>query len=130
MSSNGSRRFFMYTADNGSEYAVDLDESIYETADLGFQQLPGQRDVLAATSTYPLKMRYINCSRVENNVTIRNRFFVGTNAAFIALQDTGSVTVDGTEWNISLPIGERRKLVPATDTGQQDGDNDSNIVTT
>lgn len=127
--STGSRRYFMYTSDNGSEYAVELDESIYEVTALGFAALPGQRDVLGVNSTRPLRMRYVNCSRVNSNQqTERASFFVGSSAAFVALQNTGSVTVDGDQWNISSVRGEQRKLVPATDTGLLDGDVDDNIV--
>lgn len=124
----GSRRFFMYTADNGSEYAVELDESIYETAALGFATLPGQRDVISASGRLPLAMRYVNCSRVDaNDRTIRAQFFVGSSAAFVALQNAGTVTVDGDAWNLSSVRGEQRKIVPATDTESLDGDTDDNI---
>lgn len=124
----GSRRYFMYTADNGSEYAVELDESIYETTALGFQQLPAQRDVIGQNSTRPLSMRKVNCVRVEGTQTERATFFVGSAAAYVALQTSGSVTVDGDEWNISSFRGEQRKIVPATDTESLDGDVDDNLA--
>lgn len=124
----GSRRYFMYTADNGSEYAVELDESIAETAALGFETLPGQRDIISASGRLPLRMRYVNCSRVDsNNLTQRARFYVGSSAAFVALQNAGTVTVDGDPWNLSSVRGEQRAIVPATDTEQLDGDTDDNI---
>jgi len=124
----GSRRWFMYTADNGVEYGVELDESIYETASLGFQNLPGQRDVILANSSRPVSMRYINVVRVDaNDMTERARLFVGTAAAFTALQNTGTVTVDGEAWGLSSVRGESRKLIPATDTEKLDGDTDDNI---
>lgn len=124
----GSRRWFMYTADNGTEYGVELDESIYETAALGFSALPGQRDVIVASSTRPVSMRRINVVRVdENDVTERATLFVGSAAAFAALQTTGTVTVDGETWGLSSVRGERRKLIPATDTEKLDGDADDNI---
>lgn len=128
MAETGSRRYFMYTSDNGSEYAVELDESVYETVALGFEQLPGQRDVLLAGNSRPVAMRYINCVRVDNNVTKRQKFFVGGAAAFVALQLAGTVTVEGDVWGISSVQGEQRKIVPLTDTEELDGDVDDNIA--
>lgn len=126
----GSRRWFMYTADNGTEYAAELDESIYETAALGFAALPGQRDVILASSSRPVSMRRINLVRVDaNGSTERATVFVGSAAAFAALQNTGTVTLDGDAWGISSVRGETRKLVPATDTEKLDGDVDDNITT-
>lgn len=125
----GSRRWFQYTADNGTEYAVELDESIYETAALGFGVLAGQRDVILSTSTRPVSMRYLNLVRVDgDNMTERAKVFVGTTAAFAALQGTGTIAIDGEAWGISSVRGESRKLVPQTDTEKLDGDVDDNIV--
>lgn len=124
----GSRRYFQYTADNGSEYAVELDESIAETAALGFEPLGGQRDVISLNSTRPLRGRYVNLVRVADGNTIRAKQYIGSPAAFVDLQSAGSVTIGGETWGISTPVGERRQLVPLTDTEQLDGDVDTNIA--
>lgn len=121
----------MYTSDNGTEYALELDESIYETAALGFAVLPGQRDIISATGRLPLRPRYVNCNRVNaDGLTLRASFLVGSSAAFVALQTAGTVTVDGDAWNLSSVRGEQRAIVPATDTEQLDGDTDDNVSIT
>lgn len=125
----GSRRWFAYIADNGTEYAIELDESIYETPELGFGQLTGQADALSANSSRPLKMRYVNAVRVNaQDETERASFFVGTQAAYAALQAAGSINVGGISWGLSSVRGESRKLIPLTDTEALDGDVDANIA--
>lgn len=130
MTANGSRRWFQYEDNRGLTYAVQLDESIYETADLGFANVQAGVDgpqangrVIAATGNLPLRMRYVNVSRVTAaGVTERNRFFVGNPTAPIMTGNSLTVTVDGVAWNLSSTRGERLQLVPATDTGKTDGD--------
>lgn len=126
----GSRRYFQYTSDAGVDYAVDLDESIYETAALGFGQIQAAgTPVLMASSETPLGMRRINLVRVDGTETLRKTVFVGTNAQLGALLAAGTVTIDGNEWGISSTRGERVRRIPATDTEQLDGDVDDNIAT-
>lgn len=130
MTANGSRRWFEYEDNRGLTYAVQLDESIYETADLGFANVTAGADgpqangrVIAATGRLPLRMRYINVSRVTSEgVTERNSFYVGNPDAPIASGASLTVTVDGVVWNLSSSRGEQLQLVPATDTGKTDGD--------
>lgn len=126
MAETGSRRWFGYTADNGDDFAVELDESVGESASLGFSVVADGAIVLSATSTRPLKMRYINAYKVVDDITIRHRYWVGTVAAFTAIAAAGSATIDGSLWSVSSVIGERRKTVPISDSAQLDGDLDSN----
>ena len=125
---NGSKRWFNYADDNNRNFAVQLDESIYETAALGFGPVQLDAIPMAVKSSIPLEMRYITCSRVDNNVTLRASFYVGTLGTMGALAAAGTVTVDGVAWNISKMFGEVCVIVPPTDTAQLDGDVDQNIV--
>lgn len=122
----GSRRYFRYTADNDDAYAVELDESTYETVALGFSGSAAGLPVIAASASRPLKMRYVNAFRVVGEQTIRAKFYVGSLTALNALIDAGVVTVETVAWSLSSPKGESRKIVPQTDSEQLDGDVDTN----
>lgn len=124
----GSRRWFGYESDSGANYAVQLDESNAETEELGFGAVVAGSPIIRATGKYPVRMRKVNCSRVEGTETIRASFFVGTQAAYDAIIDATTVTVNGVEWNIQSYSGEFGILVPATDTEQLDGDVDDNFA--
>lgn len=128
--STGSRRWFGYEANNGDNFAVELDESVYETPALGFTQVQPGATVISVTGRRPLRMRYLNVSRTEapGGPTIRGKFYVGSQAAMDAILAAGSVTVEGEVWSLSSEKGESRKLVPLTDTEQLDGDVDQNIA--
>lgn len=126
--STGSRRWFNYRADDGSDYGVELDESTYETPALGFTTLSGPVDVIQATGTRPFRMRYLNLVRVDGVTTRRKRVYVGSPTAFATLQSgTAPITIDGIQWGRSSVRGEARKLIPVTDTELIDGDVDDNI---
>lgn len=128
MTANGSRRWFGYTTDSGVNFAVELDESTYESVNLGFGGVASGAIPIVATATVPLQMRRVSCSRVLNDETLRASFYVGTKAAFDTLLASGVLTVDGTAWNISKAFGEVLKIVPPTDTAQLDGDVDNNLA--
>jgi len=124
----GSRRWFGYEADNGDNFAVELDESTYESANLGFGGVGAGATLITASSTRPLAMRRVNVLRVANNETIRGQFYVGTRDDYDTLLASGVLTVGGTSWQIKRGVGEQREFVPSTDTAQLDGDLDSNLA--
>lgn len=129
MTANGSRRWFGYESDDGTNFAVELDESVYESANLGFPGVAAGAIAMRATGTIPLQMRHVNCSRVLNDETLRASFYVGTRAALDTIVSSlPSITVDGTAWNVQSAVGEVRKLIPPTDTAQLDGDVDANFA--
>jgi hypothetical protein len=123
---SGSRRWFGYEADNGTDYCVELDESVAESVALGFGVVVAGADPINTTGKLPISLRYINVFRVVDDITQRRKFYVGTLAAFATLQAAGTATIDGTLWQISSAIGEQRKIVPGTDSALLDGDLDSN----
>lgn len=131
----GSRRAFVYTDDSGKEYVAQLDESTYEDAALGFKSaLSGSDTPIPIIRGNPIKMRYINCFRDESGVTIRRRFFVGDNSQ-PCYQKGGTVTFgaspgpedpeEGTSWQVSSSIGEKRRFIGGLDTGKKDGDQEN-----
>lgn len=123
---SGSRRWFLYVADNDDEFAIELDESLGESTALGFSGTAVGKTPIYASGRRPLRPRYVNAFKVVDDVTVRRRFVVGTVAAFSEIVDDGTVTVDGSLWQASSAKGEERKIVPGTDSAQVDGDLDSN----
>jgi hypothetical protein len=125
MTANGSRRWFGYTSDTGDNYAVELDESTYESGNLGFPAVTAGATPIRATGTVPLKMRRVNCSRVVNDETLRATFYVGTREALDTIISTlNTITVGGDAWNVQTAVGEVNKIIPSTDTAQLDTDID------
>lgn len=139
----GSRRYFEYESDEGDTYGMELDESTYETAELGFGQqvdleAPTYSGLLASSATRPLAPRYLNLVGTDaDGRTVRRRVFVGDPDAD-AWTDPQSfsitlLTVSGgvatpTPFVVSSAIGEQRRYIPRTDTGLTDGDEEVQIV--
>lgn len=116
----GSLRWFNYTSDRGTTYAVFLDES--NSKGVG---TPGGAlfpTVFAVQPQLPkgVTMRYLNCFLSTDN-TQKRRFWVGTVAAFTALSDGGSILAGGLTWNVSSARGEKQRSAYVGDTGQTDG---------
>lgn len=124
----GSRRWFGYLDDNGGDYAVELDESTYETVALGFGLVQQQAVVISQSSKRPLTMRYLNLVRVEAGETIRKSVYVGTFSELVNITADQQVTIAGEVWGVSSYRGESRKLVPRFDTEMLDGDEDINVA--
>ena len=131
----GSRRWFEYTSDTGNTFAVELDESNYESADLGFGAIaPGadgplaQGRVLQVSATRPLTMRYVNCFFINNdNQKVTRSFYVGDPQADAFLNATPSIVVGNQTYSVTSSVGERRAGVALVDTGINDGDLDQNF---
>lgn len=136
----GSRRYFSYTADDGSTYGMNIDESTYETAALGFGVLdvtaPTYSGLLAVSSTRPLSPRYFNMVGTDaDGRQVRRVVLVGS-ASSQAWQNPQTFTLNlltvsgnaatATVFTVSSAIGERRVFIPAQDTGLIDGDVDDN----
>lgn len=137
MVANGSRRWFQYTDDLSLTWAVELDESTYETALLGFTiidvgaQSPGaQGRVLQVSASRPLSMRYVNAQSTDGATgeVSRKRFYIGSTAALQNVFNAGNISVDGITWSVSSVRGEQRVAIPALDTGKTDGDIDANVA--
>lgn len=119
----GSRKWFDYVADDGTTYAVELDESNAESADLGFVAATVNKPVLGQGDR-SLKMRSLSCVRRDaDDKLVRRAFPVGTVAAYNAAIAAGSVTVSGQAYQISTAKAESSKqAIVGIDTGRIDGD--------
>lgn len=110
----GSIKWMNYTADDGTLYAVLIDEDNGEACD--FLDYSGTAD--GAVMPKYFNMRYVNAISATG---VTRKFYVGTPDSTL-LAGGGSVTVGGTAYAISSKRGESRRLPRAADTGQQDGD--------
>lgn len=117
---SGSLRTFTYTLDGGVNANVLVDESNAKgVATPGGALFPA---VASANPELPrgTRMRYVNAFNVALPVQKR-RFWVAT-AATLALMATGAVILaDGVSWRVTSSRGERRRILPLGDTGQDDG---------
>lgn len=127
----GSLRLFGYTDDGGAQRFCKLDESVAESAALGFTQSVSAAirgdygNQVFPSKKRPIEMRYVLCVRnASGGGQAKRRFYVGSTSATAWDADTSSITVDGETWQITAKIGEKRYLSPAADTGLQDGDDD------
>jgi hypothetical protein len=120
----GSRKWFDYVSDDGTTYAVELDESNAESLDLGFVAATVSQPVLGQGDR-GLRMRRLSCVRQDaDSRSVRRQFPVGTLTAYNAALAAGSVTVSGETYQISKGFGEEAKqAVLGQDTGRIDGDN-------
>lgn len=123
----GSRDWFIYTADNGLFYSVNLDESNAEAA--GFPHLTiANINTTAGVLPKNLKMRFIrtvnqaepNHKRVfyiNNQFNLAARLAAGTIAAPVYPGNPNSI------WTVTTYKGEARTRLPnVVDTGLNDGD--------
>lgn len=130
----GSKRWFGYTSDLGVQWAVELDESTYENAALGFTPIDLGNDgpvrnnrILKLGGTRPLGPRYVNAQATNaNGNTVRRRFYLGSPDADIFTGEILTVTVDGLTFSVTSKRGERSTVPPVGDTGLTDGDIDDN----
>lgn len=136
MAENGSRRWFQYLSDNNLSYAVELDESTYEVAELGMTRVtPGAAGpvangrILQVSAGRPLSMRYANLARTDGDGRrVTKRVFIGLLTTQLWQRALSQVTINGEVWTVTSTVGERAAFVPATDTGIIDGDQDQNFL--
>ena len=110
----GSIKWMNYTADDGTLYAVKIDESNGEAG--GLLDYTGTAD--GSTIPRGFKMRYVNAVSSDG---ITRKFYISpaTNPLFT---DGGSIVSGGVTFNISSKRGESSVIPRAADSGQTDGD--------
>lgn len=133
MTAHGSKRYFSYFSDDGTEYYMHLDEGTYEEIALGMGQavtpavLNDLSRRLRVSSKRPIIPRQVIVSRQANGSTITRRLVVGSTTAPIWTAP-GVYTIDGDAgFSTTAYLGEQRFYPPASDTQQNDGDIESNV---
>jgi hypothetical protein len=119
----GSKKWFVYTSDTGTDFALNLDESNTESVNGSAQDYV---DGLAITNAVPrnIKVREIFYSNVARTRTIR---CVGlTQAVYNGVISGGVPTISdplsGATLSLVRANGERRRIPFAFDSGLNDGD--------
>ena len=125
----GSKRFFLYTSDDGEKYKIERDESNTETVNASSDQEDGIPP--AGTPTLPAgyETRYALLYNVANP-QIKRRVSILSQTVFGNLTggtDYSLAVVGATASNfrISSLIGERRTRLTNADTAQNDGDSEN-----
>lgn len=130
----GSRRWGQYRSDRNITWALELDETVLEIPEFGFEQLGGGAAapqnvgrILQVSSTRPIKVRRANAVAIDaNQDTVRRSFVVGSITSDIWTGVATSFTVDGLNFSVTSLVGECVPVVPRLDTGITDGDVDEN----
>jgi len=119
---NDSRKYMIYTSDDGSEYSVLISENIGEV--FGFGDISNSSPPPALPQYF--KMRHINA--VDSTGKVRNTFPVGKTGESV-YNEGGTVKVarkgkaDGLVLAVTGAVGERKRFATSDDSGQQSGDN-------
>lgn len=130
-----SLRYFAYFDDAGTERYAHLDESNYESTDLGFGQsitaavFNNYANRLKPSAKYPLSMRYVLAQRNDaDGRTVKRKFYVGAVSAPAWGDNVRTASIGGQTWSITAKVGEARYYAPTTDTNIIDGDVDNNVT--
>jgi hypothetical protein len=133
----GSRRWFLYKDDSGTDYSVNLDESNSE-ATVGGVRLFLNRTIANPLLRKGIKLRYVN-AYLQSNPLNKRKFAVGNPLAIPQILAGATITAsvygnpeDGVDtdtftWVISSYRGEQSSIPPAVsatsgDSGLVDGD--------
>lgn len=118
----GSRKWFVYTDDIGTEYAINLDESNTEAVNgTALDFVSGTTNALPR-NVKPREIFYSNAARTRTIrcVALTQTIYAGAIAGGVATI-TDPIAGTGT-LGISRANGERRRLPVPLDTGLTDGD--------
>lgn len=119
---SGSIRFFKYTADDGTTWAAQRDESNIEAVNAGV----GGIVTPAEKYKIPSNLKPRTAVYVDLTGRIRREIIVLTPAGFAALNATTPITdqVSGESLRLKFTKGERVTLPSLSDTALNDGDAD------
>lgn len=125
----GSKRKFLYTSDDGNQYAIDRDESNVETLNASSEQedgIPpaGTPSLPQGYETRQALLYQVSDPRIKRSVTILSQDVFGSLDAStnFSLQVVGATNQN---FRISSLIGERRTGLTRIDTAQNDGDSEN-----
>lgn len=137
----GSKRYFRYRSDSGTDFSIQLDESNSE-ATTGTTKLMPARTAAHALFSKASNMRYalanttapVSVAAATSGKVVQRKFWVGDPAAFALLQVSGA-TIScpvypggaAATWAVTATRGEKSKIAPALnatagDTGLDDAD--------
>lgn len=113
----GSRRWYVYVDDDGTDSAVMLDEDTGNLTGLGFAEYSGQPVLDLLPKGF--KMRYVNAVQTSGTGSgFRYRSFpCGTDDAAIYSGDTATFTINGLTYAVTSTRGERSRKPTVLNTG-------------
>ena len=121
----GSRKTVKYTADNGSDYCISVDES-------NIEMIMGA--AVPASGAYPALPKGTEPRKVRvEDITgkVKRTIPVLTAARFVALTGSTALTLgagdidSGTDVRVRTKVAEKNRFIPRNyDTGKDDGDAD------
>lgn len=118
----GSVKFFRYTADDGTTFAAQRDESNVEAVN------GGVAGIITPAEKYKIPSNLTPRSAVYTDTTgrVRRDVIILTPATFAALDATTPITdqVSGLSLRLKFKKGERLTLPSLADTALNDGDAD------
>lgn len=117
----GSKKWFIYTTDEGEDYALERDESNTEAVNAGTQDYPAGGTVL---DSLPGNVRPRVAVFRSLDRTVQREIVCLTQTIFAALVAGSSFTdpVSGKVVYLSLKRGQWRRIPIGQDTGLDDGD--------
>lgn len=119
----GSRKWFIYTTDNGEDFAIEADESNVEALAAGTQDYPetGTPPIYAIPKNLKPRTATFGGTQLQSTITVP----IITQTIFNALNGT-STMADPLDSNQTLGLlfktPERIRLPKGKDTGKTDGD--------
>ena len=117
----GSLKWFVYTDDAGTDWAIFRDESNTENVNAGTQDFPNNGTIINAVPKN-LQPRYVRFRNAEG--TVARNIVALTVTIYNALAAGSTITdqVSGETLLLTEKVGERRRIPIGPDTGLTDGD--------
>lgn len=113
----GSRRWYVYTDDDGDDWGVELDEDTGSLSGLGFTAVTTSTEL----NTLPrgVTMRTLNAVQTSGDgAGYRYRKFpVGTEEATLFAGTTSTFTVNGLNYTVTSTRGEKKRKPYGSNTG-------------
>jgi hypothetical protein len=113
----GSLRWYIYRANDGTEYGVLLDEDTGNAPALGFDPVLTESNL----DTLPkgFVMRYVNAVQVSGSAAgFRYRSFAcGSDDADLFTGDVKTFTINGLDYEVTSTRGERSRRPRSTNSG-------------
>lgn len=96
----GNRAYFAYTADDGSVYSLQLDETLGLAAGL-------TPDILAPNRPINFKPRYVLYEGVVDGKKVRKRLVCNSNFLAYNTDQTATTVIDGVGYQSTGRVGEK-----------------------
>lgn len=103
----GERRTYIYESDDGTQYNMDVDNSIHVTVG-NTPSTDGSLPGLKVNQKRPLQPRYILAESVAEP-EIKKRIVIGDRDNPLFLGTTSRFTANGTEFRVTSSNGEKRQ---------------------